>query len=1009
MKAKKEFNYARFFSILKSPSTPYLFGCLMFKHVELMRKAAFRIMSKTFGARKKDTGEAIYDAYPLARLVDLLCFENADEARNACKHYNITVKPMKMTSSSGKVQVAEIIFWRNTDFSEPKNPEKGTTLPLQPWKMVKTIEKKLNGATRLAVCRGDVSGDGATLASTHPPFAGSYSVGNSVTNDQDAMKREKEMLEQARRVEETRKREEERRLLEERKKQEAERRLAEAKKKELERQKRLEEEKEREAEKQRLAELQRKLFEEEKKKLEEEEKRKLEEERIRKIEAEARKVREAEQRKQEEEARRRQLEEEEARRKAEALERARREEAERLEKERQQRLAEIAQKEKEEQERLRREAEAARLEMIRIQEEERKRKEAEERKQALEWKNSVNSARKKVIWLRWRNMIARRLEMTKGSSTCLGAIDPTFSNANSGMAVAIRQTLSDTNSYEETFSSLGPLDSRRMIERLIKKTGKTMNLATMVLDTLRNSSMFRRGGKPTNKKSTILLKVAVIIPQASTSQEESMRQLLIRWVDSRFKFGRIVADGLDGGVECQTEVRTVVKLDSERTAHSNADVALFLLPEHWTTSNVLSSFQFDSNIPRVAFVLCKNLGDTREDYLSSEIPSYFSSSAASASMVFPSSFPEEMPEDGFDESLVAAFEEVVKKFLRDTIIYMDRCTVSDLGAIVVREALWGAGHITANPSNDCNAISVYAKSALLTMISEIEKLRRANEGDWSAWPPPEFAEGQSRIVSNYFEQGGLPLDWEDRLLKEYLEMNIAGFFDSFDGSFRAVMERYLKDSPLFLREECSILLGKRQYKRCLERALAWRHRPNGSSRGDEKYIYLPRGLTELIVQNTLDTLRREHDENTLPTYRLVRHVLDPVEGQRDDVLMLRGSSNAVETPLSVSGNLLSKRRWEETLSGGDGGGGDANRNGGYDDDVDNDDNENRNDNNNAEEGIVTKKRRDDDNYNLYSMSKEQQESSAFTKRLQALLDGDTVDMSVGETTLKSLLRSVPKL
>lgn len=37
-KAKKEYNYVRFFQILKSPTTPYLFGCIMFKYVELMRK-----------------------------------------------------------------------------------------------------------------------------------------------------------------------------------------------------------------------------------------------------------------------------------------------------------------------------------------------------------------------------------------------------------------------------------------------------------------------------------------------------------------------------------------------------------------------------------------------------------------------------------------------------------------------------------------------------------------------------------------------------------------------------------------------------------------------------------------------------------------------------------------------------------------------------------------------------------------------------------------------------------
>ena len=35
-KVRKEYNYARFFSILRSPSTPYLFACIMFKYVYVM-------------------------------------------------------------------------------------------------------------------------------------------------------------------------------------------------------------------------------------------------------------------------------------------------------------------------------------------------------------------------------------------------------------------------------------------------------------------------------------------------------------------------------------------------------------------------------------------------------------------------------------------------------------------------------------------------------------------------------------------------------------------------------------------------------------------------------------------------------------------------------------------------------------------------------------------------------------------------------------------------------------
>jgi hypothetical protein len=136
----------------------------MFKYVELMRKSAFRIMSKTYGGKSKDANETIHDAYPLKSLARLLCFETLDEAREACRHYNITVKPTKIRSSSG-ISVEEIIFWRQSSFTEPKDEDKGTLILLPPQKMLRTIEGKLQGATRLAVCRGQVSGPGAFLTS----------------------------------------------------------------------------------------------------------------------------------------------------------------------------------------------------------------------------------------------------------------------------------------------------------------------------------------------------------------------------------------------------------------------------------------------------------------------------------------------------------------------------------------------------------------------------------------------------------------------------------------------------------------------------------------------------------------------------------------------------------------------------------------------------------------------------------------------------------------------------
>ncbi len=137
----------------------------MFKHVEQMRKYAFRIMSRTYGGIARKTKQALEDQYPLRRLVRLLCFEDEEEAIAACRHYNITVEEVQVTNPDSSSPASQtIVYWKRSSFREPKDPEKDFVLSLKPRKMVRTIESKLNGATRLAVCRGEVSGEGAALS-----------------------------------------------------------------------------------------------------------------------------------------------------------------------------------------------------------------------------------------------------------------------------------------------------------------------------------------------------------------------------------------------------------------------------------------------------------------------------------------------------------------------------------------------------------------------------------------------------------------------------------------------------------------------------------------------------------------------------------------------------------------------------------------------------------------------------------------------------------------------------
>jgi len=168
---------------LRSSSTPYLFACIMYKYVDEMRKVALYVMSRAYGTRKSKEGEGVDDQYKLTDLVRLLCFEDENEARNACEHYGITVSGSNDKEQKDdddweegshedcKSNVNEekfnclFISWRASYFLEPIDPIKGCKIPLKTRKMIRTIESKLGRATRLAVCRGELSIIGETSTS----------------------------------------------------------------------------------------------------------------------------------------------------------------------------------------------------------------------------------------------------------------------------------------------------------------------------------------------------------------------------------------------------------------------------------------------------------------------------------------------------------------------------------------------------------------------------------------------------------------------------------------------------------------------------------------------------------------------------------------------------------------------------------------------------------------------------------------------------------------------------
>jgi hypothetical protein len=86
------------------------------------------------------------------------------------------------------------------------------------------------------------------------------------------------------------------------------------------------------------------------------------------------------------------------------------------------------------------------------------------------------------------------------------------------------------------------------------------------------------------------------------------------------------------------------------------------------------------------------------------------------------------------------------------------------------------------------------------------------------------------------------------------------FLQAFNGSFRDVVQRFLLDAPRSVREECTTMIAKRQYRRCLEKSLTWAQGSEIDRVSEDCFVYFPDGLLELVVQGAVG---RVHDETDI--------------------------------------------------------------------------------------------------------------------------------------------------
>jgi hypothetical protein len=760
-----------------------VYSCIMFKYVEGMRKDALIIMSRTYGAKNKTTGQPFFDEYPLKDLVKLLCYEDEEEATAACRHYGITVD-------------GDQILWRHSKFMEPRDPEKGHIIPLKPKKMIRTIESKLHGATRLSVCRGGVSGEGATLSTvTSPESADAAAEMDRMRAQETAEKVKMETMKhlldaevKARVQEEIREMEKEKeaKLAAETRARAEAIKMAELMRLEqdrLQRERILAEQRQKEEEARRLAET----------------------------EAEARRV---ERDRQEREA----LEREEARKKAEEEEMER--ERQRLQtkhrEEEKRRMAQFkAAREQAVKEQRVREEKRRLAEFTRKVEEDRIKRAQEEEARQIEimWREKIEKARKILAWRLWRKQMHMR-ESLEQSRQCLGRLDPTSTQFLTPPTRKPSKFASQQNSIRknERIAEVG-LESH--IFRLATASRHPIDVSKMVAQSL--NSLILETAYPPNLLSignVILFKLTVWLPQKKGI--ESLYDSLRMWVNSHLRVGKVYTHTFKRRSR-SINIRAVSVIGNEQTLGSNDSNAVLLLLPCVAESSPDISFPekakelLPSNISRVVLVLGNNKcgGNTpsTETIIRHE------------AVITPKVC-------DFDHAFEECCETVVKLHFENicgrTQLYshgsisIARVSLANLGLLCLQRLMQNMDSegCFRLPSSDDSVFSL-SKHTLTLLVRELSHASNEAHLLKHNYPPLEFCDKETSSVPAFFDwKFDLPRNWHLPL------KNISRIvFDVFQVmldkvSFVELVENFGPEMPLFLRQKIFNMIDNGDIPRC---------------------------------------------------------------------------------------------------------------------------------------------------------------------------------------------------
>lgn len=1008
-------SYARFFDILRDPDTPYLFACLMFKYVMDMRKSAMKTMSRSFGGKNRE-GKNAYDKYPLSRFRDLLCYESTDEAREACRHYNIAV----VTGEDGGRYDGEWIEWRKTPFKEKTDPKKGHIIPLRPLKMNKTIESKRTNATRLAVCRGEVSGDGSTLSRVvRQP--GAMSSQERVAALQEQQRRLAAGAEQrgkdAARLQQQKEAAEREQAERQRKAAEAAARAEELAHKQQEEQRRRQEEEEKErqrqlalqrAEEERKEKLRREL---EEKKQREEEARQKEAERIRREKEGAARA-EAERKRAEEAARlaaiERKHEEERLRLEAEERERQRQLELKRIEEER--RAAEA---------RRRAEEEAARAaEAARLAEEERLRKiREEEERREREWQRKLDAARKEMAFRRWRRRAEEKNRGVRQTHQTLERLREVQLDLSQSVSHSISHRSgrkpTSTALVRRTRSTPEPIRPEDLFYRLGNMLWKQIDFAALVADALAGevSSQQRQEQQQSANTSVqysqshvSLFKMAVIVPSFD-GPSRNLYETLYKWMYSRFAFGATnSAHRSVNGKPIDIEVRScVVQIRDTASCLAGCDAAILVIPPHDVHRNVdcVSFLTSQAQALSQCSIRCACLNlDDGTDTSYSQIVHSLVEGGALGPLLIGNIAPASWTVDSLDSSLFACCNAVRAAFVHSQVVdgepfSIGRISLPNLGRLCLRNVLFDSEYLIVEESMRAteHGILRLLNETITCLIRELNDTVAQLRGTMlSSWPCRDFASSNKHplVVAKYWgDESALPLNWlsgphalesSSPLDAANIEKVLMEHFQVYRtaSTIGTVAKHLLAEASFDVKELCKELVWDAKYRQALQEILLWQDAsspPISRRTPAEEIVYLPKceisGVVERTIRRVSDLYPQRANEENVPAVTAEIAVTFPTSHRVVDAEWKAAIWKPSTESSSMSSSRRSKRRAQRDADEG--------TNEGY-------------------------KRRRPTKKGKSKKSQDVDQSKAFSARLEAILRGDaTVDMNIGGVALSEIL------